>query len=381
MRTKYLESVLRIATEGTKNHAELHLDSGALLAIFPSTNTPRLPPHEVWSTRRVGAAMTVPPLRVTDETLSTAIGSVVKINNYPLALSFWIDTAALSQTWLAEFFTYGAVALASGLALSGVAFIALRMAKREKRALAGWKGELGQRLEAELAASRMKKYEALGAMAGGIAHYFNNLLPALRGHLEIASLEARSGRADKERLSRMTDAVDDARDFLRGILTYSGRNVAKFDRVDLSQTIGRTLEILAPLFRTNIILTSSIEPDIFIYGDVSQTANFVANILKNAIESLGAGGGKILVRLRARISASGDCEARFECRDTGCGMSEGTIERALDPFFTTKPESGTGLGLAICDGIVRSHGGKIHMESKVGQGTRVTITLPLIDRV
>ena len=362
MRVKFIEDILRHDALGNHAYVEARMDGGELIAAWRSPDV----------------RVVVAPDILDDEAAKRgdAIVSSRRLSSRPFVVRAMLDVGVVQRAWLFEFLTYGAVALTSCLALAIAAWLALRSARQETLALAGWKDELDRRLALEIGASKLRKFEALGELSGGIAHYFNNLLPALRGHLEIARLEASSGRIDAERLRNLTVAVDDAREFLRGVMTWSGRAVSTFERVDFSAIVERTTTTLSPGAASRIVVVKAIEPRIFLEGQAGQLGDLVGNLLKNALESLGPEGGEIGLTLSRRVSDDGAEHIVFACRDTGCGMTAETIERAFDPFFTTRPHLGTGLGLAICDGVARGHGGAIEIQSKPGSGAIVTVTLP-----
>jgi signal transduction histidine kinase len=184
-------------------------------------------------------------------------------------------------------------------------------------------------------------------------------------------------------LQRLSREILDARNLIRKILLYSRRDVTAFAAVDLSTVVLESAEIFRASLPSDIDLRLHIAPNVEVFGDASQLSQLVINLLTNAHDALESLPRAITVSLAAidpeRDGADGTRRcARITCSDTGRGMSPEIVDRAFDPFFTTRAASGgTGLGLAICDGIVRGHNGHISVDSKEGQGTTFIVSLPL----
>jgi two-component system, NtrC family, sensor kinase len=298
---------------------------------------------------------------------------------YPVVVGYGLDYAAVARPWFASFTLCAMMALAAGLILSVSALVALRGEQRERVAVAALQSEQVRRLAAEAEARRMSKYEALGTLAGGIAHHFNNLLPAITGHLDIAMKEAGADSPAMPRLVRLVREIDGARRLIRKILLYSRRDVTGFRPVDLSELAGRSTDIFRVSLAPGATLEVDIKPDIHVMGDPTHLAEMLMNLLSNARDAVAEKGGRISLAVDRCVDEDGHPYAQVVCSDTGCGMSPEIAERAFDPFFTTKaPGSGTGLGLAICDGIVRSHGGRIAMDTAAERGTSFTLLIPLL---
>lgn len=380
LRIDYFAKTLKNAAFDRFTIVQLHQTDGTLLARFPQDGeAPRYTP-DFWSTagsREVTFALESPALL---DSQATHVGGVFASRRFPLVLTYSINRSMLFDLWLSEFFTYGLVALISSLTLSALAFYALKLANGEREALAAWNAEITHRLAAERTASQLKKFEALGTMSGGIVHYFNNLLPALVGHLEIAKLESEKDKHSTARMQRLIGALNEARDFLRGISTFSGRNVASFSPVCLSLVVQRAIETMIPLFPANTRLVSDIEPDVRVLGDESQLTDLVMNLIRNSIDAIAGASGVVEITLAAGDPASDDPYCRFECRDNGRGMSAEVAERAFDPFFTTRKDASGGLGLAICAGVVNAHASRIEMHTNPGEGTRMSVIMPMISK-
>jgi two-component system NtrC family sensor kinase len=312
-----------------------------------------------------------------------SLAAVHAVTGYPIVLVYRIPQSIIFAAWVKNFALYGIVALISACVLSSVTYIAIRGQRRERAAVAAWQLEQLQRLGAEADARRLGKYEALGTLAGGIAHHFNNLLPALSGHLEIAMEEAGSGNPAQPRLRRLAQEVGGARKLIRDILLFSRREITPFRPVDLGAVAAQSADMFRASVAETAVLKTDISLGIHVLGDPLQLSQLVTNLLRNAYDALDSESDTIVLAVGPTpVSDTADgaargASARLVCSDTGSGMSAEVLERAFDPFFTTKPPgSGSGLGLSICDGIIRSHGGHVFVDSAVGQGTTVTVLLP-----
>ena len=145
-----------------------------------------------------------------------------------------------------------------------------------------------------------------------------------------------------------------------------------FDETDLVEVVREILTLIEhEAERRNVQLSSELVKKGLLQGDRKRLGQLTMNLIMNSLEAV-EDGGKIGVSVKP---ANGFL--RLEVADDGCGISESELQLVFDPFYTTKRRGrGTGLGLSICESIVRQHQGQIHMESKPGQGTRVTVVLP-----
>ncbi len=230
-----------------------------------------------------------------------------------------------------------------------------------------------KRLEEQLRQSQ--KMEAVGNLAGGVAHDFNNLLQAMLA--AVQSLQAHP--VEQERLAAELTALEEyisrgAR-LTRQLLIFSRREIATRETVDLNETIRAAGRMLRPLLRENIALDLDLDNEQpFVRADRGQIEQVLMNLALNAAEAM-PGGGTLVVRTR---KAGG--KAWIEVEDSGAGIPDAIRDRIFEPFFTTKPAGrGTGLGLSVVLGIVAAHGGDIAVESGVGTGTKVRVTLPVAD--
>ena len=245
------------------------------------------------------------------------------------------------------------------------------------------------RLEEQL--RQAQKMEAMGTLAGGIAHDFNNILGAMMGYTEIISEEARQGRIpDVQSIDEILRAGDRAKDLVGQILAFSRQT----DQSKMAVNLGRLVREALRLLRGALPSTITIEQfvvldDTTIMANPTQMHQIIMNLCTNAWQAMGNENGVLGIQVQSTTlgpdeaalfpgSAPGKY-VRMLVSDTGCGMTEETRLRILDPFFTTKKQGeGTGLGLSVVHGIVRDHGGGITIESTPGEGSTFTILLPAI---
>lgn len=250
---------------------------------------------------------------------------------------------------------------------TGTDVTALKTAERERATL-------------HIALAESQKMEAIGTLASGVAHDFNNFLAAVRGYVELARLqmtEASVAACDKaaQFLTQAETVIDQAKDVTSGLLTFSRGSSAQHGPLCLNQIIADNVELLRQLLPAPVHINCDVpEREIWISGDATQLRQVLINLLINSRDALAESGGDINVTLRF----AEDQWAALAVRDSGRGMSSEAQERALEPFFTTKkPGQGTGLGLSVVHGIVTAHGGELEIRSEVGVGTEVEIRLPL----
>ncbi len=248
-----------------------------------------------------------------------------------------------------------------------------------------------RRLEAEIQTSQ--RIESLAVLAGGIAHDFNNLLTGVLGSASLAAIHLTEDSPALEYVERIQTAARRASDLSTQLLAYSGRSSIALDAIDLSALVEEMAQLLDVSVPKTTVLTRKLTPGLpAIEGDATQIRQVVMNLITNASAAIGAGPGEILVRtgllsetplsLQQPILGQPDpeCDHVFlQVADNGCGMDEDTCSRIFDPFFTTK-STGHGLGLAAVLGIVRGHGGTIHLDTKPGRGTVFTVVLPVTER-
>src|SRR5258708_39024640 len=185
------------------------------------------------------------------------------------------------------------------------------------------------------------------------------------------------------RLRRLLQEVGGARRIIRDILMFSRREITAFRPVGLGTIAAESADMFRALIAKTTELKTDISLGVHVLGDPVQLSQLVTNLLSNAYDALDSQAGTIVLAVGAiSVSETSDAvvrtaSARLVCSDTGSGMSAEVLELAFDPFFTAKPPgSGSGLSLSICDGIIRSPGGHVSVDSVVGGGAAVTVLLP-----
>jgi len=251
-----------------------------------------------------------------------------------------------------------------------------------------------ERLEEELLHSQ--KLDAVGRLAGGVAHDFNNMLTAIVGHLELAARSARNDPALLEHLQQIQAAAERAGGLTRQLLTFARKQVIQPAILDPNARVEAVVKLLGPLLHERIALRVVLTPGIWpIRMDHGQFELLLVNLAVNARDAMPCGGRITLEATNVTLDeqACRDREGvtpgdyvQIAVTDTGHGMDEVTRKHAFEPFFTTKEVGrGTGLGLATCRGIVEQHGGHIWFYTEPGRGTCFKIFFPRahapVDRV
>ncbi|HVO35432.1 MAG TPA: PAS domain S-box protein [Gemmatimonadales bacterium] len=243
-----------------------------------------------------------------------------------------------------------------------------------------------RRLEDEL--QQAQKLEAIGTLAGGIAHDFNNVLFGIVGYAELIGKARRPEEAAAD-LAELLKAAARGRDLVDRILIFSRRQPAERQSLELGRTVEEAAKLLRATLPPAIDLRLNVHPQApRILGDPTSIHQVLMNLGTNAAHAMPAGGAlEITVEPRyLRDSVvrlhPGLHEGPYGVlvvRDTGIGMDRAVLERALEPFFTTKPKgSGTGLGLSMVHSIVKAHEGALDLESTPGRGTTVTCYFPAL---
>jgi PAS domain S-box-containing protein len=242
-----------------------------------------------------------------------------------------------------------------------------------------------RRLEAQL--RQAQKFDAIGRLAGGVAHDFNNILTAIIGYTELL-LDAPISDADaRPQIEEIRRSSERAATLTRQLLAFSSRQPAKMQVLALNQIVGDMQKLLHRVIGEHIRLDTDLAPDLgHVLSDPSQMEQVVLNLTINARDAM-PGGGQIRIRTANVVldpehaadgpqAGSGE-HVLLEVADTGVGMSRDVLSHIFEPFFTTKSlGKGTGLGLATVYGIVRQSNGQITVDSTEGQGSTFRIYLP-----
>lgn len=232
------------------------------------------------------------------------------------------------------------------------------------------------------------KMEAVGVMAGGIAHNFNNNLSAILGNLEMAKRKIDEPQKTQGFLDKATKASLRARDLVLQILTYSRQDASRRETIDLSLVTEETLDLLQSTLPTSVTLDYQSPPTgtMMIYAEPSRMQEALINLCNNAVQAMDEK-GRLEIRLEQVELTQNDIPAQYNCspgpyiqlavKDTGCGMDKTILDKIFDPFFTTKSVGkGTGMGLATVQGIVDQHDGMIRVESAPEKGSTFKLFFP-----
>ena len=234
-----------------------------------------------------------------------------------------------------------------------------------------------------------QKFEAIGELAGGIAHDFNNVMGAILGWAELGYEQNRENPQVAERFARIREQAERAAALTRELLTFARRQVLQPRAVDLNTIAGGLTSFLDKVIGKDIelkVLTTTVDP---LRADPAQLEQVLMNLCLNARDAMPRGGRLAVETEMVELDDSycrfypGVTAGRYavlSVSDTGMGMDNVTRERIFEPFFTTKERGkGTGMGLATVYGIVKQHGGFIHVYSEPEQGSLFRVYLPVIE--
>jgi PAS domain S-box-containing protein len=238
-------------------------------------------------------------------------------------------------------------------------------------------------LEAQL--RQAQKMEAVGTLAGGIAHNFNNLLMGIQGYASLALMEIDPNHPNNNKLKNIEKLVQSGSNLTNQLLGYAREGKYKVQPTSLNQLVKETADTFK-LTRKEIHVHQELDENLLnVKIDQGQIEQVLFNLLVNAADAMPLGGNLFLKTMnithqnminKPYKAASGNY-VLLTVRDTGLGMDKKTLERIFEPFFTTKGLSkGTGLGLASVYGIVKAHGGYVDVLSEKGQGTTFEVCLP-----
>jgi PAS domain S-box-containing protein len=243
------------------------------------------------------------------------------------------------------------------------------------------------RLEEQL--RQAHKMDAVGQLAGGVAHDFNNILTAIIGFADLLRRTEGIPVEVKEDAASILATAERGAGLARNLLTLSRAAPPREEGVDLHEVVAEVRDIATRTFDRRIAVRVDVgAAHPLVTGDRSLLVNALLNLALNARDAMPRG-GQLTIRTRDARLTDSDCErlaglvtpgnyVAISVADTGSGMPSDVQERIFEPFFTTKPiGKGTGIGLAMVYGTVRSHGGAIEVHSSTGQGTEFSVFLPV----
>jgi len=247
-----------------------------------------------------------------------------------------------------------------------------------------------ERAMLEKGLQQAQKMEAIGRLAGGVAHNFNNILTALGGYCELLLAKLPEGSDCRPEAEQIKRAADHAAAVTRELLVFSRRETGRQVKLDLNAVVVQTQLLLRELIRSDIKIVAALAPVVpLVLADRSQLEQVLANLVVNATDAMPEGGvigietGDLEIATARPVAGGATLDpghyVTLAVKDSGFGMDEETLSHVFEPFFTTKdPSKGTGLGLATVYGIVEESGGRIVVESELKQGTSVTIYFPAL---
>ncbi len=251
-----------------------------------------------------------------------------------------------------------------------------------ERAILGVARDMTERRALEEQLRQSQKMDAMGRLAAGVSHDFNNLLTTIRGHADLISRALSPGDPLREDLGEIERAADLATHVTRQLLAFSrASDVGRPERIPLNPVVEGLEKMLHRVIGSEIEFVLDLHPESgAVLMDAGQLEQVVLNLVVNARDAM-PHGGTITITSAASVNPDdGRREASLAIRDTGAGMDEDTLGRVFEPFFTTKAKGeGTGLGLSTVYGIVERSGGRIRIESAPGRGTTFHLHFPAAD--
>lgn len=247
--------------------------------------------------------------------------------------------------------------------------------------------DVTERRRSEAQFLQSQKVEAIGLLAGGLAHDFNNVLTSILGSAELALIEAKENERAAVELEEIRRTAMNASALTRQLLLFSRKRERKVERLNFNAAVRSAERMLGRLLPEDVPLSFEYDHTLGdILVDAGELEQVLMNLTVNARDACPQG-GSIVVRTSRRLNgtaAHGDAPLSYvvlSVTDTGAGMSEATRARIFEPFFTTKPAGkGTGLGMSAVQAIVERSHGLIEVRSTVGLGTTVDVLLPELPR-
>ncbi len=251
--------------------------------------------------------------------------------------------------------------------------------------------DMTERLGLEEQLRQSQKLEAIGQLAGGVAHDFNNIMTSIQLGIDLSLMDIKPGTPNADELKKnMKDiqhSASHAAKLAQQLLMFSRKHPMNPKLIDLNTLVKQSSSLLERLMGEDVQMKSVLTPDLWsTHADEGTIEQVIMNLIINAKDAMPSGGTLTLETDNCKVTESmcknikGAQPGKYICltfKDTGAGIKEEIIEHIFEPFFSTKgPGKGTGLGLSVVYGIIKQHKGWIHVESAVNQGTTFKIYLP-----
>jgi two-component system, cell cycle sensor histidine kinase and response regulator CckA len=247
--------------------------------------------------------------------------------------------------------------------------------------------DVTERIALETQLLQAQKFEAIGQLAGGIAHDFNNMIGAILGWADMGLEETEDGSKLRRYFEKVHHQGKRAASLTRQLLAFARRQILEPRDIAFNQSVTEGLSLLEKVIGGNIIIRTSLGAELpLVRADPTQLEQVLMNLCINARDAMPQGGSLIVETSSVHFDAEA-CKLQplahpgdyvmLSVTDSGMGMDSATLDRIFEPFFTTKElGKGTGLGLATIYGIVRQHGGFVHVYSEVGTGSTFRVYIP-----
>ena len=266
------------------------------------------------------------------------------------------------------------------------AMLVVREREQYEATLRKAQADAEQALHAMAASAHAQKMQAVGQMAAGVAHEFNNLLAVMRGNIEFAAadvaLTTPGSSSIMDDLGRATAAADRMEGIVRQLLAFTGRQLVRVSRLDLNAVVQASAQLVTHALAPDTAWQTHLARDLWpVIAASDQMEQLFISLVLNARDALAASGRTEQITITTQNVPADAINAtdrvRPVVRDTGIGMSDEVRVRAIDPFFTTKGmATGLGLGLSMAYGSIRAMQGDLDISSTPDVGTAVTVTLP-----
>lgn len=275
--------------------------------------------------------------------------------------------------------------------LSGTAVLLRDVGGQVIGAIESWK-DLTEHKQLEAQLIQSQKMEAIGTLAGGIAHDFGNIMTAIMGIAEMGRRNAARGNPAADFFNDIMKASGHANNLVRRILTFSRQSELQANPLRIDTLVEEAVDLIRATTPSSIHIDRLIDCQEWVSVEATQIQQVLMNLCANAIHAMQGENGTLTIRiatatgdeihaLGSEIEAQRRSFVKLSVSDSGHGIPKQIVDRIFDPFFTTKERGeGTGMGLSISHAIVKRFGGAIAVDSRQGEGTTFKIFLPVIDK-